>query len=120
VQHTGALRVQLQAYGPATRLPHPTEAALYRMVQELLTNVARHAQASQVLVQLVRHPDALHLVVEDDGQGFDTSLSRAGVGLRSVRARAEYLGGTLEVQSAPGQGTTVSFELKLEKGENSA
>jgi two-component system NarL family sensor kinase len=89
-------------------------------VQELLTNVARHAQASQVLVQLVRHPDALHLVVEDDGQGFDTSLSRAGVGLRSVRARAEYLGGTLEVQSAPGQGTTVSFELKLEKGENSA
>jgi two-component system NarL family sensor kinase len=114
-QHTSAPRVQLQAYGLDHRLPHATEVALYRMVQELLTNVLRHAQASQVLVQLMRHPDALHLVVEDDGQGFDTSLARAGVGLRSVRARAAYLGGMLEVQSVPSQGTTVSFELKLDE-----
>jgi two-component system NarL family sensor kinase len=113
VQQAGTLQVQLQTYGLEARLPHATEVALYRMVQELLTNVVRHAQASHVLVQLMRYPDALHLVVEDDGQGFDTTLGRAGVGLRSVRARAAYLDGTLDVQSTPGQGTTCSFELAL-------
>lgn len=109
----GGPHVQLQLYGLAERLPLPTEAALYRMAQELLTNVHRHAQAQQVLVQVMRHPGALHLVVEDDGQGFEPCQQQAGVGLRSVRARAGYLGGTLEVQSAPGRGTTVSFELAL-------
>ena len=112
-QQAGSLRVQLQTYGLAERLPSPTEAALYRMAQELLTNASRHARAHHVLVQLMRHPDTLHLVVEDDGQGFDPARAQAGVGLRSVRARAAYLGGILEVQSAPGQGTTVSFELAL-------
>jgi signal transduction histidine kinase len=113
VQQAGPLRVQLHTHGLAARLPPATEVALYRMVQELLTNVGRHAQASQVLVQLMRHPGALHLVVEDDGRGFEPGRQQSGVGLRSVRARAAYLGGTLEVQSAPGRGTTVSFELAL-------
>ncbi len=113
VQQTSALRVQLHTHGLEPRLPPATEAALYRMVQELLTNVVRHAQARQVLVQLMRHANALHLVVEDDGRGFDAAVGAGGVGLRSVRARAAYLGGTLEVQSAPGQGTTVSLELQL-------
>lgn len=113
VQQASPLRVQLQTHGLATRLPPATEVALYRMVQELLTNVGRHAQASQVLVQLMRHPGTLHLVVEDDGRGVDLAQLQAGVGLRSVRARAAYLGGTLDVRSAPGQGTTASFELAL-------
>lgn len=113
VQQASNLHVQLHTHGLAERLPPATEVALYRMVQELLTNVGRHAQASQVLVQLMRYPGALHLVVEDDGRGFDPDQRPAGVGLRSVRARAAYLGGTLDVQSAPGQGTTVSFELML-------
>jgi two-component system NarL family sensor kinase len=113
VQQSAAVRVRLQTHGLEARLPPATEAALYRMVQELLTNVVRHAQARQVLVQLMRHAHELHLVVEDDGQGFDPELARSGVGLRSVRARAAYLGGRLEVQSAPGQGTSISLELSL-------
>jgi signal transduction histidine kinase len=113
VQQAGAVQVQLITHGLTPRLPAATEVELYRMVQELLTNVLRHARAQQVLVQLMRHGHELHLVVEDDGQGFDTTAGRLGVGLRSVQARARYLGGSLEVQSQIGQGTTVSFALQL-------
>ena len=110
----GGLHVQLQTHGlDAPRLPPALEVELFRMVQELLTNARRHAQARRVLVQLMRHADSLQLVVEDDGRGFDPATASAGVGLRSVRTRAAYLGGTLEVQAAPGQGTSVSLDLRL-------
>lgn len=107
------LRVQVQLYGLDERLPPPLEVEVYRLAQELLANARRHARARQVLVQLMRHGPELQLVVEDDGQGFDPAAPQTGVGLRSVRARVQYLGGTLDVQSRPGQGTTVSIELRL-------
>ena len=113
VQRAGGPQVQLQTYGLSPRLDQATEAAVYRLVQELLHNTVRHAQARQVLVQLMRHPDSLHLVVEDDGCGFVPGVVREGVGLCSARARASYLGGTLDVQSAPGQGTSITLELRL-------
>ena len=112
-QQAGGVPVQLHLHGLETRLPQPLEVELYRLVQELLNNVLKHARAQQVLVQLMRHDAELHLVVEDDGQGFDTAAAGTGVGLRSVQARARYLGGTLEVQSQPGQGTSVSLELRV-------
>lgn len=121
VQQTGALQVQLQTHGlDDPRLPPATEVALFRMVQELLTNALRHAQARQVLVQLMRHGPELQLVVEDNGQGFDPTAAGAGVGLRSVRTRAAYLGGTLEVQSAPGQGTSISLDLRLASDDDAS
>ena len=116
-QQAGSLRVQLHTHGLETRLPQTLEVELYRLVQELLNNVLKHAQAREVLVQLMRHGSELHLVVEDDGCGFDPAVASTGVGLRSVQARARYLGGTLDVQSAPGQGTSFSLELRLKEGE---
>ncbi|UOQ52783.1 tetratricopeptide repeat-containing sensor histidine kinase [Hymenobacter cellulosivorans] len=113
VQQAGSVPVQLTTHGLTPRLAPATEVELYRIVQELLTNALRYARASQILVQLMRHDDELHLVVEDDGQGFDMHTNKLGVGLRSVQARAHYLGGTLQVQSEPGQGTSVSLELRL-------
>jgi two-component system NarL family sensor kinase len=106
-------QVQVQLYGLDERLPAALEVEVYRLVQELLANARRHARARQVLVQLMRHGPELQLVVEDDGGGFDPAAPRAGVGLRSVQARVQYLGGTLDVQSRPGHGTTVSIELQL-------
>jgi signal transduction histidine kinase len=106
-------QVQVQLYGLAERLPPALEVEVYRLVQELLANARRHAGARQVLVQLMRHGPELQLVVEDDGSGFDPAAPRAGVGLRSVQARVQYLGGTLDVQSRPGHGTTVSIELQV-------
>lgn len=105
--------VRLQVYGLDQRLPPATEVELFRLVQELLTNARRHAQARQVLVQLLRNGNELQLVVEDDGRGFEPATVRPGVGLRSIEARARYLGATLDVHSRPGQGTSVSLALAL-------
>lgn len=105
--------MQVQLYGLTERLPPALEVEVYRLVQELLANARRHASAQQVLVQLMRHGPELQLVVEDDGSGFDPTAPRAGVGLRSVQARVQYLGGTLDVQSRLGHGTTVSIELQV-------
>ena len=112
-QQASGVAVQLHLHGLETRLPQALEVELYRLVQELLNNVLKHAQAREVLVQLMRHGPALHLVVEDDGVGFDPAVAGTGVGLRSVQARARYLGGTMEVQAAPGQGASFSLELRV-------
>ena len=112
-RQASGLDVQLHLHGLDARLPQPLEVELYRLVQELLNNVLKHARARQVLVQLMRHGPALHLVVEDDGCGFDPAVAGPGVGLRSVQARARYLGGTLDVQAAPGRGASFSLELTM-------
>jgi len=113
VQQAGDVPVQLTTHGLTPRLAPAIEVELYRIVQELLNNVLRHARAQQILVQLMRYEGELHLVVEDDGRGFDPLTAGLGVGLRSVQARAQYLGGHLDVQSQPGQGTSVSLLLQL-------
>jgi signal transduction histidine kinase len=84
------------------------EEALYRIVQEALNNALKHARPSAVTVTL-RLEDRVELEVADDGAGFDANAAAggAGIGLHSMRERAENLGGTLTVHSAPGQGTRV-------------
>ncbi|MDO7876371.1 histidine kinase [Hymenobacter sp. ASUV-10] len=115
--HREQLRVQCQAYGlEEQRLPQRTEVVVYRLIQELLNNVLKHAQASEVLVQLMRDGNHIQLVVEDDGQGFDPATVRGGVGLRSIQARVDYLRGTLDLQTAPGQGTTTTIDFDVPPG----
>jgi signal transduction histidine kinase len=90
-------------------------AALYRMFQEMLSNVRRHAQASRVDVALRTEDGMLDLCVTDDGQGFtpvETELS-ATHGLRRIAERAEFLGGAMRLQSAPQQGTAIRVMLPL-------
>jgi signal transduction histidine kinase len=109
---SGAIKVQLQTYGMDQRLEQSVEIVLYRIVQELLNNVVRHARATQVLVQLIRKQNRFSLTVEDDGIGFDNQQANSGTGagMANVRARAEYLGGTVDIHSTPGQGTSVNVE----------
>jgi signal transduction histidine kinase len=92
-------------------LPPATEVAVYRIVQEALTNVVKHAQAhsAMVMIELGRE---LNLCIQDDGQGMREGY-RAGVGLRSMRERAEELGGQLHINAQPGQGTRISVRLPL-------
>ena len=91
------------------RLAGPMETALFRIVQEAVNNVIRHAQALHVSVTLKRTRDQVTLQVVDDGKGFDTQRPRSGrhVGLWSMRERVEQLGGQFEVRSEPGRGTVV-------------
>jgi signal transduction histidine kinase len=97
------------------RLAGPMETALFRIVQEAVNNVIRHAQARHVAVTLKRARERVTLQVVDDGQGFDAQLPRSGrhVGLWSMRERVEQLGGQFEVRSAPGRGTVISAVIPL-------
>ncbi|MBI5948563.1 MAG: HAMP domain-containing protein [Chloroflexi bacterium] len=105
-----------------TRLRPETETALYRIAQEALTNVARHAGASSVNVLLERRDGKAVLVVEDDGCGFDVSVVRgsgspsAKLGLLGMEERASLVGGTLAVESRPGSGTAIFVEVPIDGG----
>jgi signal transduction histidine kinase len=107
------LVIQFEAVGVDTPLLPGAETALYRIVQEALTNVVRHAEATRADVLLERRGDRLIAVVEDNGVGFDpeAALPSERMGLIGMRERAEMLGGTLVVESAADVGTTLVLEV---------
>ncbi len=107
------LRVSFRSGNFQERLPANMETELYRIVQEALTNVVRHAQASQVDVVITVRDHQLIVMVEDDGKGFDPEQAPdAGhLGLFGMRERAEMIGGQLLIESKPGKGTTVMVEV---------
>jgi signal transduction histidine kinase len=109
---SGKIKVQLQTYGMEERMDQSTEIVVYRMIQELLNNVIKHADAKNVLIQLVRKQDRFTLTVEDDGKGFDTQEinHKNGAGLANIKARAEYLNGNVDIISSGGEGTSVNIE----------
>jgi signal transduction histidine kinase len=110
------LSIDLQLFGLEKRMDSNTEIILYRIVQELLHNVIKHAEATEVLVQLIRSESSLSLTVEDNGKGFDRQHSPEGMGLRNILSRVDFLGGHLDIQTLPEKGTTVTIDLEL-KGQ---
>ena len=107
------IKARCEFSGLDERLPSQVETAVFRVVQEALTNVERHAHASTVLVQCAKQDGTLEIDVEDDGQGFDLAKQN-GWGLLGMRERVEMLGGQLRLDSAPGQGTHVRLEVPVE------
>ncbi|MDH7487702.1 MAG: PAS domain-containing protein [Anaerolineae bacterium] len=113
------LEVALEMVGLEERLPPEVETVLYRLVQEALNNIAKHAQASQVHIRLERHNGTVYASIEDNGRGFDMqSLARRkpaerGIGLLGMRERVASVGGRFRIHSSPGQGTRVSAEIPL-------
>lgn len=114
-QLTG-VRVDFRHTLPATRLPGHLETAMFRIVQEALTNVARHAGTKDVQVQLDLNPADLMFRIKDQGVGFNAARRTRGVssGLDGMRERANLLGGEFHLESSPGQGTSISVRLPLE------
>jgi signal transduction histidine kinase len=109
-----AVPVHLEIRLGDDRLPPEVETTLYRMVQEALTNVAKHADATSVSILLTRTASAVRLVVEDDGAGFDPRGAREdGLGLPGMRERVALLDGVLRVESAHGKGTTLVAEVPV-------
>ena len=105
-------------FGELGRLPPELETALFRLCQEAMGNVARHAQATQVLVEVEAEGGSIHLAVEDDGRGFDRAAAPGGGdrrhwGLVGIFERAALLGGQATVDSAPGAGTRVDVRIPL-------
>jgi signal transduction histidine kinase len=110
------LEVNLQVLGMNSRLNETTEIMIYRIVQELCTNVVRHAQASRLLIQVNRMEDELFLIVEDNGIGIDPSkaMQSSGIGMKSIESRVKFLNGTIDISGGVGKGTCVSVHVPLE------
>ncbi len=110
------LNIQFEMVGVKERLPANMEIALYRIVQEALSNIIRHASASHVDVLIQPRGGSLILIVEDDGVGFDPMEAAKSdrLGLFGMRERAEMLGGKLVIESAVGHGTTIQVEVPYE------
>ena len=109
------LSVKYQSLGMETRVDNAIEIIVYRIVQELLNNILKHAAATEVFIQLIRENDRLSIVVEDNGKGFDTALlkNNKGAGWVNIRSRVEYLKGQLDIHSEQGKGTLVNIELNV-------
>jgi signal transduction histidine kinase len=111
--HTG-IPVQLEARLGEERLGEEIETALYRLVQEALTNVVKHAHASTVSILLIRRGGRVTVVVEDDGTGFDPEHPReGGLGLLGMRERVSLLGGRFTIESNGANGTTIAIEVPV-------
>ena len=114
------LVVDVEARLGDRRLPTEAETALYRIVQEALTNVVKHAAARRVSITLVRKEASAVVVIEDDGRGFDLEAVRAGaLGFTGMRERVELVGGRLTVEASPGAGTTLVAEVHITDGTTS-
>jgi NarL family two-component system sensor histidine kinase LiaS len=107
------LLIYLDVHGNDRLLPPTVAEALYRAAQEALNNVARHACATRVDVDLRCIPEQVSLTIEDNGVGFDPSEAHKGLGLGHMRERIMEVGGVLSVESQPGIGTTVAAEVAL-------
>jgi signal transduction histidine kinase len=107
------LPATLSVEGTAGPLPSGLDLVVYRIVQEALSNVRRHAAASRAEVRLSYHPDRLCLQISDDGMGASEDPPTGGHGLIGMRERAALYGGRLEASGAPGAGFTVRAVLPL-------
>jgi len=111
-EQTG-MNVELEARLGPERLPGEVETALYRIMQEALTNVVKHARARRVSIVLNRRDGSVTAVIEDDGQGFDQGRGDEGLGLLGMKERLELIDGRLTVESSEGSGTTIVAEVPV-------
>jgi signal transduction histidine kinase len=115
INATGLFTLKYQSVGMDTRIEKTTEIIIYRIVQELLNNIMKHATATEVMVQLVKEANRLSIMVEDNGKGFDTVKLKdnKGAGLTSIQSRVNYLKGRLDINSEEGKGTLVNIEFNI-------
>ncbi len=116
------LHVKLQSYGMEKRLGESTEIMLYRIVQELLNNIIKHAQATNVIVQFNREASQLTVTVEDNGRGFNQRelKEKNHIGLETIKSRVNYLNGNISIDSEAGVGTTVLMEFLINEDSGNA
>ncbi|MBK8366789.1 MAG: sensor histidine kinase [Bacteroidetes bacterium] len=109
------LKVDLEIVGLDTRLDNQIETVLYRVIQEIVNNIIKHAKASQISMQLIRHDTELNIMIEDNGVGFDTNQldNFEGIGLKGIQTRIEFLNGSVHFDSSIGRGTTVIIDIPL-------
>jgi signal transduction histidine kinase len=116
ITQSGAVKITYQSFGmEMVQLDNAVKTTTYRIVQELTNNILKHADATEVMIQLIAKENKLNITVEDNGKGFDVKqLSAAsGIGYKNIHSRVDFLKGKLDVQSKPGEGTSVYMEIPL-------
>ncbi len=115
VSTQGGLQVSVTHFGLDGRLRNDIEITIFRIIQELITNIIKHAQATEAGISLTQFENELNILIEDNGKGFKTGnfQKSAGMGLGSIERRVEHLEGSLEVDSTPGRGTNIIIDLPL-------
>ncbi|MGV6832003.1 MAG: sensor histidine kinase [bacterium] len=112
---SGKLHVEVVDFGLEQRLENSLELTIFRIIQELITNVIKHAEANQASIHLTQHEGSLNIMVEDNGKGFDTNATKTsdGMGINSIDKRIDNLGGQVTIDSAPNKGTTIIIDLPI-------
>ena len=108
------IKYSLQETNIDPLFPLPTQIAIYRIIQESLTNIGKHSQADLLLVAVTRHDDRVSFLIQDNGKGFDPAQLRRqslGMGLAAMEERARMVGGVLSIWSQEGAGTKISLDI---------
>lgn len=115
IQNTPNLKVNLEIVGLSDRLEQEKESVLYRIIQELVSNIIKHAHATELTLQLIKHDTELTIMIEDNGVGFDTSKISTfeGIGLKNIMSRVEFINGTVHFDSEPGKGTRAILDIPV-------
>jgi len=116
ISSSGPLQIDIQDFGLENRLSNHLEITIFRIIQELTTNIVKHAQASEASISLTQHDNELNIIVEDNGKGFKVGKleQKDGMGLGSIERRVEHLEGSMEVDSTLGKGTIIIIDIPLE------
>lgn len=113
IQSSSNIKVIYQHFGENRKLNSTAEVFTYRIIQELVNNAMKHAEANQVIVQLSVSENKIEIAVEDDGKGFNKNeMMHKGAGMNNLTSRVQYFNGTFDIITSPGNGTSVNIELK--------
>lgn len=116
VSASNKINIDVVDFGLETRLENSLELMLFRIIQELITNIIKHADAKNVTINLTNHEDSINIMVEDDGVGFNpsqiTTLNK-GMGISSIDKRVEHLNGKMTIESEPNKGTTIIIDIPM-------
>ena len=116
LSNTNAINVTVADYGMEERLENSLELTIFRMIQELVANIIKHAEASKANIQFTQHEDNLNIIVEDNGKGFSRARNGSkvsGIGLTNIEKRIEHLEGNFTVDSIPGKGTSILIDIPI-------
>ncbi|WP_298510612.1 sensor histidine kinase [uncultured Kordia sp.] len=106
-----AIHIELTYHKLDNRLENTMEIQIYRIIQELLNNIIKHAKATQVDIQILKLEKGVNIIVEDDGVGFDTEKQHKGIGLKTIQSRVVNMKGSCLIDSGKGNGTTVTIDI---------
>ncbi|WP_456437666.1 tetratricopeptide repeat-containing sensor histidine kinase [Psychroserpens sp.] len=114
IASTNSLSIDFQNYGELNKLNKETETAIYRIVQEAINNIIKHSKATEALVQINSHQDNMAITIEDNGIGFNPKNNKAGLGLKNIQSRAEFLKSEFSIDSNK-NGTTIQIDINLKQ-----